>query len=141
MALTNHPQPAERSADIRRVATVAAGDVLAFVAFAVIGTLSHNSLTVGNALFKVAENAGPFMLGWFAIAPFTGAYRLREIDGVGPMLKRTALTWLPASIVGLLLRSLLRQSAPQPVFWLITFVTVLLLMGGWRSVYAVLARK
>ncbi len=123
------------------------GDALSFLVFAAIGRMSHSE-SVG--LFEVAKVAAPFMLGWFLVAPLIGAYRAgaaaqpatseqpgKQRFGLpSSLLGRTALAWLVAWPLGLGLRAFFLQTRIPLTFSLITFITNLLLLMGWRSVFA-----
>jgi hypothetical protein len=51
------------------------------------------------------------------------------------------LAWLIALPLGLLLWSIVRQKQVQPAFAVVTFVTNLVVMLGWRGAYALLATR
>lgn len=136
MALTDRHSHVPLVSDTRRTVVLIIGDTLAFIAFATIGLASHNELA-DHAIVKIIETAAPFAIGWFAIAPFAGAFKPQTGTPARAMLARTALTWLPAWLIGLTLRALIRQSGVPPIsFAIITFLTVLLLLCGWRGVFA-----
>lgn len=141
MASIDQPRRAPAAPDLRRTVILAAGDALAFMLFAAIGRASHGEASGLDALLMVAETAAPFALGWFVIAPFVGAYRA-EIGGQPrPMLKRTALAWLIAWPIGLALRALIRSSGIPLTFAIITLVTVLIILLGWRGAFAWLSAR
>ena len=136
MALTDRSQPVSSALDTRRIATLVAGDLVAFNIVTAIGLLSHGELTGLNALSEVATIAAPFAIGWFLIAPFAGAFRADIAGRPGRILPRAALAWLIALPIGLLLWSLIRQKQVQPAFALVTFITNLVVLLGWRGVFA-----
>jgi hypothetical protein len=141
MALTDRSQPVASAPDMRRVATLAAGDLLAFNVVTAIGLLSHSKLTGLDALGEVAAVAAPFAIGWFLVAPFAGAFRGEIADRPRRILPRAALAWLIALPIGLLLWSLIRQRPVQPAFAVVTFITNLIVLLGWRGVFAWLAAR
>jgi hypothetical protein len=57
------------------------------------------------------------------------------------MLARAALAWLVALPIGLLLWSLVRGRPVQPAFAVVTFVTNLVVLLGWRGAFAWLAAR
>lgn len=128
------------------VAALVAGDLLAFLVFAAIGRRSHGAAAGLDALLAVAWTAAPFMLGWFAVAPFSGALRwgLPAPAKVAPsrgalvaaLTRRTALTWLLALPLGLLLRAIFLQRGIPLSFAIVTFATNLVILCGWRAVFA-----
>src|SRR5690242_13465987 len=141
MALTDRSQPARSTLDARRVATLAAGDLIAFNVVTAIGLLSHGELSGLGALGQVATIATPFAIGWFLVAPFAGAFRGDIAGQPRRILPRAALAWLIALPIGLLLWSLIRQKPVQPAFAVVTFITNLIVLLGWRGVFAWLAAR
>jgi hypothetical protein len=141
MALIDHSQRAPAALNLRRTAALAAGDALAFMLFAAIGRASHGEASGLDAVLQVAETAAPFAIGWFAVAPFVGAYRAEVAARPRAMLVRSALAWLIAWPIGLLLRALIRSSSIPATFAIITLVTVLIILLGWRGVFAWLSAR
>ena len=141
MALTDRSQPAAGTSDTRRVATLVAGDLVAFNVVTTIGLLSHGELIGLDALGQVAIVAAPFAIGWFLIAPFAGAFRADIAGQPRRILPRLALAWLIALPIGLLLWSLIRQKPVQPAFAVVTFITNLIVLLGWRGAFAWLTAR
>ena len=141
MALTDRSQPAPTTIDARRVATLAAGDLIAFNVVTAIGLLSHGELHGLETLGEVATIAAPFAIGWFAIGPLAGVFRADIATQPRRVLPRAALAWLIALPIGLLLWSLIRQKSVQPAFAVVTFITNLIVLLGWRGVFAGLAGR
>jgi hypothetical protein len=141
MAITDRSRRASGAPDVRRIAVLAAGDLLAFNVITAIGLASHGELAGLGALAQVAEIAAPFAIGWFAVAPFAGAFRNDIASRPGRILARTALAWLIALPIGLLLWSVIRQRQVVPAFAVVTFITNLIAMLGWRGTYALLAGR
>jgi Protein of unknown function (DUF3054) len=127
-----------RNAGTGRIALLAIGDAIVFIVFAVIGMRSHKEgLTVPSVLITAA----PFAIGWFLVSPFIGAFRRNITSQVGKMSARTALAWLAAWPVGLLLRGLTRQEVPPVTFALITLVTNAIFLQVWRVPFAWVASR
>jgi hypothetical protein len=141
MALTDRSESIFNSLDTRRVAILVAGDLVAFNAVTAIGLLSHSELTGLDSLGQVALVAAPFALGWFLIAPFAGAFRADVAGQPHRILPRAALAWLIALPIGLLIWSLIRQKQIQPAFAVVTFITNLVVLLGWRGMFAWLAGR
>ena len=141
MALTDRSQPISQTNDARQVAALVAGDLLAFNVVTAIGLLSHGELTGLDKLGEVAKIAAPFAIGWFLVAPFAGAFRAKIAGRPGRVLPRAALAWLIALPIGLLLWSLIRQRPVQPAFAVVTFLTNLIVLLGWRGVFAWLVAR
>src|SRR5215469_9749194 len=72
-------------ARVVRTGLLVLGDALSFVAFAALGTHSHQR---ADNIFWVAF---PFAAGWFLASPFLGAFRRRNTTGLGRMLSRTEI--------------------------------------------------
>ncbi len=117
------------------------GDACSFLLFAAVGRASHNEAAGLNAFLLVAQTAAPFALGWFVVAPFFGVYRRATTSNVRSMLLRTALAWLCAWPVGLLLRGLLKSEVPPISFAMVTLIANMLFLGGWRGVFAWITQR
>jgi hypothetical protein len=139
MASIDHPERATGTSSIGRSALLVAGDVLAFHIVAAIGLASHGELTGPDALPQVVEIALPFAAGWFIVAPFAGAFKAEVASRPRQMLARTAVAWLIACPIGLLLWSLVRQKSIQPAFAIVTLITNMVVLLGWRGVFTWLA--
>jgi hypothetical protein len=139
MAVTDRSQRASSAPDIRRIGVLAAGDLVAFNVITAIGLASHGELTGLGTLGQIAEIAAPFAIGWFAVAPFAGVFQAGITSQPRRILARTALAWLIALPIGLFLWSVIRQKQVQPAFAVVTFITNLIAMLGWRGIYALLA--
>jgi hypothetical protein len=141
MALTDRSQPVSSVLDARRIATLAAGDLVAFNVVTAIGLFSHAELTGLDALGEVVIVAAPFAISWFLIAPFVGAFRADIAGQPRRILPRATLAWLIALPIGLLLWSLIRQKQIQLPFAVVTFITNLVVLLGWRGVFAWLTAR
>jgi Protein of unknown function (DUF3054) len=141
MASIDRPEPVAATPGVRRGALLVAGDVLAFHAVTAVGLLSHGELTSLDQLPRLAEVAMPFAAGWLLAAPFIGVFRSDVTVLPRRMLARTAVAWLIACPIGLLFWSLVRQRPIQPAFAIVTFLTNLIVLLGWRGVFALLAGR
>jgi hypothetical protein len=140
MALTDRSQRATAALDLRRTGALVTGDLVAFHIVTAIGLLSHGELTGLGALGEVVQIATPFAAGWFVVAPFVGTYKAEIAAAPRRALPRVALAWLIALPIGLLLWSIVRQKSVQPAFAVVTFVTNLIVLLGWRGAFALAAR-
>jgi hypothetical protein len=121
-----------------RIALLALGDALVFVIFAIIGMRSHKeSLTIPSVLLTAA----PFAIGWLLVSPFVGAFRRSITSQPRKMSLRTALAWLIAWPVGLLLRGLIRHEIPPVSFAIVTLITNAIFLQLWRVPFALFTRK
>lgn len=124
-----------------RVSTLVVGDAASFLLFAAIGRQTHNEASGIAALGQIATTALPFALGWFAIAPFIGAFRRRVTLGPRRMLARTELAWLAAWPVTLLLRWRLAPDHNVPFsFMMVILLANALFLGVWRTAFALIER-
>jgi hypothetical protein len=110
------------------------GDTIALLIFAALGRGSHGEATWFAAPFEVVKTAAPFMLGWFLVAPLLGAYRPSHPPRM--LLLYTLIAWVVACPLGLGLRALFLQRGIPLSFAMVTFITNLLLLTGWRSIFA-----
>lgn len=137
MALTDHPGRTHNVPGLQRTVALVSGDVVSFLAFAMIGLASHRGLASIINIPDVVITAAPFALGWFVLAPFTGVFNPTITSHPRSMLTRTALTWVVACLIGLVVRALVNQSGVPPLtFALITFTTILLILSAWRGSFA-----
>ncbi|MGO8946806.1 MAG: DUF3054 domain-containing protein [Ktedonobacterales bacterium] len=120
-----------------RVVLLAAGDLLSFIAFAVIGRNSHGYSDSISALGSILYTAFPFAAGWFLVAPFLRAFSRPHTSGVGKMLRQTEIAWLCAWPVTLVLRWIFSADHNIPVsFALVILIANAVFLGVWRGVFA-----
>ncbi|MBV9230257.1 MAG: DUF3054 domain-containing protein [Chloroflexi bacterium] len=117
----------------KRITLLVIGDVLVFLIFSAIGRRSHGEAAGLDALVQIAFTAAPFAIGWFIVSPFVGAFRRGLEVQPGKMALRTALAWVAAWPVGLLIRGLIEWKVPPLSFALVTLIsnTVFLLIWRW----------
>src|SRR5215468_4602193 len=85
--------PSDRAPQIRRIIFLVIGDTIVFLVFAIVGILNHGKpLTPLN----LAQDTIPFMLGWFLVAPYIGAFSRKKTATPGKMAFYTILAWLPS---------------------------------------------
>jgi hypothetical protein len=135
------------AADRRRTIALIAGDACVFLIFAAVGRASHHEASGLAAFGLVVLTALPFALGWFVVAPFSGVYRESVTTHLRPLLGRTALGWLCAWPVAMLLRWLFTlQDPPLSLgnwvsFALVVLVANLLFLSIWRGLFALVANR
>ncbi|MBE3558021.1 MAG: DUF3054 domain-containing protein [Ktedonobacteraceae bacterium] len=129
--------------DVRRILTLAVGDILVFLIFAMLGRRSHGEAAGFDALWQIVVTAAPFLIGWFLVAPWLGAYRRGLETSPASMVRRTLLAWVCAWPVGHVLRMLWLWHIPEYTFFLVTLVTNAILLLVWRWPFALVnsARK
>lgn len=118
-----------------RVMLLIAGDALCFVVFAALGLRSHQE---GQGVRDVLVTAYPFVLAWFVVALFLGAYRRRPVSrGPARALASAELAWLGAYPFALLARWALGPDHKMPVsFAIVILLANAILLGGWRTLFA-----
>ena len=114
------------------------GDLLVLLSFVAIGRNSH-ALSLAD-LSAVLLTALPFVLGWFAIAPWFGLYNAGLNRNLKRMLPRLAATWIIAVPVANIIRAyLLGRPIPggiAPTFVLVSLGFIGLMMLLWRAGYS-----
>ncbi|MEO7022351.1 MAG: DUF3054 domain-containing protein [Ktedonobacteraceae bacterium] len=129
-----------------RVISLVLGDSLCFLVFAALGSTQHGK-TTGITLLTlpyIISVAIPFLLGWFLVSPFIGAFKADIALKPKQMIIRTALSWLAAWPVAMLIRWLLvdRLSAPAVSFGsflsfaIVAFIFNMALLLIWRGPFA-----
>lgn len=118
-----------------------AGDILSFIVFSAIGRNSHGEAAGIGAILEVLKTAAPFMIGWFAVAPFTGALKNELLSQPSSLLKRTFLTLVIALPIGFALRALFLQRGIPMSFAIVASISNLILMLGWRGITALIWKR
>ena len=128
--------------DTLRIVSLITGDILVFLIFATIGRNSHDEAAGLNALGAIVTTAFPFLLGWFLVSPWLGAFRRDVMTDPRKMARRTGLAWLCAWPVAMLLRALIVDHAIPPwTFWIVTLIANTVLLAVWRLPFAVAQRS
>jgi hypothetical protein len=89
----------------------------------------------------VAQTAAPFIIGWLVTSPWLGAFRLDATSTPIKMVRTTALAWCAAVVVGALVRALFIGRFSPFSFYIVTFIAALVILAGWRTVFAWLTRS
>lgn len=122
-----------------RVISLVVGDILCFMIFASLGTNAHGK---GVNFLQTTWVAVPFLVAWFVVSPFVGAFRSDVATSPRKMLIRTILSWLASWPVAMLLRWLLvERISPVTVgafasFSLVVLLTNLVILIVWRWPFA-----
>ena len=115
---------------------VIAADVLIFLFFAIQGRAMHEmslgELPVVTALAIMAPFAAPL----FAVATLLGVYRTRTLAHPKHVLWTTALAWLLAGPIGLVLRAALLQRAVVLPFAAAALGIIGALLIAWHSLFS-----
>lgn len=115
-----------------RALLLAIGDVGAFVAFGVIGLLSHEK---SFDVAPVVRSIVPFAAAWLLISPFLGAFSDEALRGRKP-LAEIALVWLPVGVVALVARAAVFDRHLFNAFFVIALIGHGLFLIGWRAGYS-----
>lgn len=87
-------------ADGRAFVRFLPGDLLAILAFVLVGELQHGGLGAQ----RYAGALLPFLIGWLVVAPLFGAYSSDTLESTRSALLLAVTTWLGADLLGQLLR-------------------------------------
>lgn len=127
------------------------GDLIAVVAFVMVGQRDHELVNEANPVLGVLLTAVEFAAPWVVAGWLLGAFRMGDHVGAGlapaqgdhkgrpyvSFLARSLNTWLVAAPIGILIRSYALGRAVIPTVFLVatlgfggTFVL------GWRALFA-----
>lgn len=124
----------------RATLALGVGDVGLIGGLLIYGRLSHEGNPIAQPLGTL-ETIAPFAIGWIVVAALVGLYTRSTAGAPSRAARLTAVVWLGAANVGLLLRQgLFGDSATWPFPLVITGFGFLLLVG-WRVGYAVVAGR
>lgn len=132
-------RPSDASSHTRRILFLGIGDALVFLAFAIIGILSHGKTL---SLINLVNDSIPLMLGWFIVAPLVGAFSRTKTNEVGKMALYTILAWLPSFVLGMIFRGVaVEHTVPQTSFMIVTLIINMIFLLIWRVPFVWLRRK
>ena len=114
------------------------GDLVALLAFGVIGRATHD--LSASDVAGVLETTIPFVIGWFAIAPWFGLFKAEIALSPSKVTSRALLAWIPIGYpISLVLWALVRRRAiPEgivPAFAIAALVATVVFLLGWRLAY------
>jgi hypothetical protein len=126
-----------------RIAILVVGDLIAFAVFAALGRETHNEATGLGAIGQTLWTAFPFILGWFLVAPWLGAFTRARTERPLDMLQRTEIAWFAAWPVALLLRWAFTPDhhIPPVAFAIVALLANTVILGGWRTAFAALTNR
>jgi hypothetical protein len=106
-------------ADGRAFVRFLPGDLLAILAFVLVGELQHGGLTAQ----RYAGALVPFLVGWLVTAPSFGAYSSDTLESTRSALILAVTTWLGADLIGQGLRGTATfPGEANPQFFVVAFV-------------------
>ncbi len=113
------------------------GDIMCFLIFAALGRNTHGETSGFAAIPQIIVTALPFAAGWFLVSPFVGTFRHKILAQPRAMATRTALAWLLAWPVAMLLRGLFVDHRIPPLsFAIVVLLFNMLLLLVWRWPFA-----
>ncbi len=116
------------------------GDMMCFLIFAALGLNTHHGVSGFTAIPQIIITALPFAAGWFLVSPFVGAFRHKILVHPRTMAIRTALAWLLAWPVAMLLRRIFVNDGISPprfaIFAIVVLLFNMLLLLLWRWPFA-----
>ena len=126
-----------------RIILLVTGDLIAFIVFAALGRETHNEATGLGAIGQTLWTALPFILGWFLVAPWLGAFTRARTERPLDMLQRTEIAWFAAWPVALLLRWAFTPDhhLPPLAFAIVALIANTVILGGWRTIFAALTNR
>lgn len=110
-------------------------DLLAFLTFAFVGRSNHGE---NIDLVAVLFTAVPFLLSWFTVAPFAGAYSRKSTASKGSIPQGVVLGWGLSVPLALAIRGLLKNAVPPTPFIIVSLVASFSLLVAFRFVYVFL---
>lgn len=106
-------------------------DVVMVLLFALVGRRSHSE---ADTVLGVLQTAWPFLAATVLGSLIALAWARASHDGFGAYGWRTAIiVWLTTVVGGMVLRLLSGDTAAWP-FWIVAFITLGLLLLGWRLI-------
>lgn len=119
-----------------RLLLLITGDAVMFIIFSFAGRRSHSEAAGLDAIGQVIGTAFPFALAWFAVSPFIGAYRRRLQAQPRAMAQQTALAWLAAWPLAIIVRTMIIQRVPEWTFLPVSLLTNLFFLEAWRVAFS-----
>ncbi|WP_254840186.1 DUF3054 domain-containing protein [Natronomonas marina] len=115
---------------------IAVGDIVVLLLLLFAGTLQHHSLESVQAdpLIYVTA-AGPFVLAWLVCAPLVGAYSPGGGSAPNSSIPLAIRSWIPAAILGLVVRVLADFGGADPIFAAVMLVGGAVVLSIWRFLY------
>ena len=89
----------------------------------------------GLNIIEILGTAGPFLLSWFIISPFLGAFNRNATASMGQVPVSLLPGWGVAMIGALSLRGFLKGAVPPTPFIIVSLVATFVLLATWRCLY------
>lgn len=114
---------------------LAVGDLLAFLAFAVLGRIMHGATGPADWLLNGPRVAAPFLVGWIVAAVAFGAYPGSLPLSPRRFVLRSLLALLVGVLIALAVRAYIFSEAVTLTFAGISLAFTTFLVVGWRLLY------
>jgi hypothetical protein len=122
---------------LQRLMVLIGGDLLTLLLFTWVGRSSHT--LPGSDIIAALMTAAPFVISWFALAPWFGLFQAQISQAWQKFVPRILIVWLIGGPLAGLLRALfLGRPIPEgiiPIFVIITMIVASLFMLIWRLGY------
>ena len=112
------------------------GDFITIFLFAVIGRASHSMGGGERPFMETLDTTLPFVMAWLVVGAVGGAFSGKAMFPIKRVLIRTLLPALIAAPLGVVLRALLLDRWPAPIFYAISTGTIMLMMLVWRVIWS-----
>jgi hypothetical protein len=114
------------------------GDVACLLVFAIAGSRSHSE---GLTLDYLLRAAGPFIVSWLLFAWLSGRFEPGALTAPSDAWRPTLEAWLPAWLLGLVLRIAVFGRGFVPAFAVVSLLFNAVLLCLWRTVLAYIEVK
>jgi len=111
------------------------GDLFSILLFAIIGRQSHDMSTGVAAFATVFTTASPFIISWFLVAPWLGAFQPEAWQSAKNAILVVLKAIVPTLIVSFLVRALFEGSSSPIIFYFVAGSFILLILVIWRLIY------
>jgi hypothetical protein len=119
-------------ADVLNRRGLAVGDLLALVAFAAVGRSNHGE---GLDVTGLLATAAPFVVSWFVISPFLGAFSRGATSSKGGAAVGLLGGWAVSMPVALAVRGAIKGEIPPTPFIVVSLVATLAFLTVWRVLF------
>ena len=130
--------PGDRTKGPYSARVLAAGDLLAFLAFFILGRIVHAGAGPVDWLVNIPRIGAPFLLGWAIAAPVFGAYPRAAAPSTVRFLLNSTIALLAADLIAFGVRGFLLADAVTVPFVLTAVAFTALFVIGWRLLFACL---
>ncbi len=124
-----------------RGARLLAGDVVALLAFTILGRRTHDEAVGLAAALDVVTTAAPFVVAWVVAALALGGASTERTTTPASMVVYTLLTWEATLPLAIALRALMLGRFSPWTFYLVAAIVPLLFLLAWRTAFVIASRR